>query len=73
MIAQAHFDSAQGSKSPLEEDFGSAQPSSRLLTCPLMISQYTLSGHKIKDFGRGAGVPPLAGGAAPTPLLNQNL
>ncbi|NJR53110.1 MAG: hypothetical protein HC780_29690, partial [Leptolyngbyaceae cyanobacterium CSU_1_3] len=33
---------------------------------------YTLSGHKIKDFGRGAGVPPLAGAQPPHPLLNQN-
>ncbi|NJR52497.1 MAG: hypothetical protein HC780_25905 [Leptolyngbyaceae cyanobacterium CSU_1_3] len=54
--------------------YGARSPS--FLTSPIQsiwLSGYTLSGHKIKDFGRGAGVEPLAGGAAPTPLLNQNL
>jgi hypothetical protein len=34
---------------------------------------YALPGRRLYFFKRGAGVPPLAGGYAPTPPLSQNL
>ncbi|NJR50365.1 MAG: hypothetical protein HC780_13170 [Leptolyngbyaceae cyanobacterium CSU_1_3] len=34
---------------------------------------YTLSGHKIKDFGRGAGVEPLAGRSPHTPSKPKSI
>ncbi|NJR50747.1 MAG: hypothetical protein HC780_15420 [Leptolyngbyaceae cyanobacterium CSU_1_3] len=62
MIDQTHFDCAQYSKSPLEKGFDSAQP-----------GIYTLSGHKIKDFGRGAGVEPGWGRSPHTPSKPKSI
>ncbi|NJR50499.1 MAG: hypothetical protein HC780_13955 [Leptolyngbyaceae cyanobacterium CSU_1_3] len=46
----------------------SKNPPSIRFTINQQVFIYTLSGYKIKDFGRGVGVEPLAGGAAPHPF-----